>query len=343
MVEKLYTIIKDYRNHDNQSVTIDHLKTWIEQFDEADRSFIIDELAFVFKKTFFSKKRIQKIFIKGFNDIAKSNGYPSTIEYLKNCELLKLQPDGKSQPEMLRIIQDGLNENYAIQDNIYGSNSTKHKIYIDDVLCTGNTFHSNISDWVNSGDDILSQLKESSIDLTTIHLIVSEVHLKKKNGQFYYTFKEGFNKLYNSLAIFRLENDLLKPVEVDSSEIIKNYCAEVSDQASAYAEKNGYNPYSENFYRQIKEKEILFSSSENRSRLEQIFLTKGIEILNDSNVQKSNIRPLGYSLPSHKDCGFGLIGFTWRNIPNNTPLVFWYKSPNFTPLFTNKRIVPMFG
>lgn len=83
--------------------------------------------------------------------------------------------------------------------------------------------------------------------------------------------------------------------------------------------------------------ETFFSSPENRVRFENLLLVKGLEILNSVSVQKKNIRPLGFTLPSHKNFGFGTLCFTFRNVPNNTPLVFWYSSPIWQPLFKNKR------
>jgi hypothetical protein len=46
---------------------------------------------------------------------------------------------------------------------------------------------------------------------------------------------------------------------------------------------------------------------------------------------------LGFSLPAYKDFGFGTLCFTWRNIANNTPLVFWYKNKDFMPLFEKNQ------
>ena len=40
---------------------------------------------------------------------------------------------------------------------------------------------------------------------------------------------------------------------------------------------------------------------------------------------------------SLKNFGFGALCFTWRNIPNNTPLVLWYSYGGFTPLFKVSR------
>ena len=71
--------------------------------------------------------------------------------------------------------------------------------------------------------------------------------------------------------------------------------------------------------------------------MENAFLLKGIQILDNANSQIPNIRALGYSLPSSKNFGFGALCFTWRNVPNNAPLVFWYSGGGFTPLFKVTR------
>ncbi len=83
--------------------------------------------------------------------------------------------------------------------------------------------------------------------------------------------------------------------------------------------------------------EEFFTSIANRKRLEDIFLHRGITILNSANVSKPNIRALGYSLPTHKNFGFGALCFTWRNVANNCPIVFWYSGGGFIPLFVKHQ------
>ena len=129
---------------------------------------------------------------------------------------------------------------------------------------------------------------------------------------------------------------ILKPLEDHQNDLVNNYKNRVNEQVDNYIN----NKYSsdEAFYRpqNIPNNEEFFSSQENRIRYENILLKKGIEILKSSNPTKHNIRPLGYSLPSIRDFGFGTLCFTWRNVPNNTPLVFWYSKGDFMPLFPKK-------
>ena len=49
----------------------------------------------------------------------------------------------------------------------------------------------------------------------------------------------------------------------------------------------------------------------------------------------TNLRPLGLINPQYKIFGLGTHYFTWRNIPNNAPLVYWWEVPGhkWKPLF----------
>ncbi|MDQ3109751.1 MAG: hypothetical protein M3R17_07630 [Bacteroidota bacterium] len=85
--------------------------------------------------------------------------------------------------------------------------------------------------------------------------------------------------------------------------------------------------------------ESFFSSSANRIRFENIMLHKGLQIIENIQTRPSpGLRPLGFTSPSHKILGLGTLFFTWRNIPNNCPLAFWWRVPShsFQGLFPLK-------
>lgn len=93
-----------------------------------------------------------------------------------------------------------------------------------------------------------------------------------------------------------------------------------------YAYRKDENPAKENF----------FTSPENRIIYENILLQKGISIIEMiKSPVKPNLRPLGLINPNYKTYGLGTHFFTWRNIPNNSPLVFWWQveGHNWQPLF----------
>ena len=70
--------------------------------------------------------------------------------------------------------------------------------------------------------------------------------------------------------------------------------------------------------------EKYFTSADNRIRYEHILIEKDIYIISQIQGEvRCNVRPLGFIYPSYKTFGVGSLFFTWRNVPNNAPLVFW--------------------
>lgn len=337
-IKDLYEIIKDYRKDDGISISERRIANWINQFPESDRVFILTELKHVMDKIYFSKDRV-KSFLKGIVQKLKNKfGYATFKDLLDNTNFLDLQRAGKSQKKMLELLYEVLKDDFEYDYKNLGCNSNKHNIYIDDVLCTGNTFYNNLKDWVTEkGKDRLNKLRSNEINLTVFYMFIADKYYRKKKGQFYYRVSEDFTNFINVLSVYWFKDEILKPVEADVSKIVEDYKEKIESWANSHAESRGFESYKPDFYRNEISPEKFYSSIENRKRLELIFLKKGVEILNSSNVTKTNIRPLGFSLPAYKDFGFGALVFTWRNIANNTPLVFWYDSKNFTPLFVNKR------
>ncbi len=77
----------------------------------------------------------------------------------------------------------------------------------------------------------------------------------------------------------------------------------------------------------------IFSSDEGRELLEQQFLAKGAYIRTVCPLLNKYQRPLGNMLL--ETLGFGSTIVTFRNCPNNAPLVFWAGDPWY-PLFQRK-------
>ena len=337
-IKEFYSIIKDYRKDIGLGISKERITISINQFRENDRVFILEELICIFKKRYFSKDRAKDFLKWVLKELKKHLSYSSYKELLDNSNFLDLQAKGKSQNDLLELFYEILKEDFEYDISKLGSQSKKHNIYIHDVLCTGNTFFNDLKDWVNEdGNNRLEDLRSKKIDLTVFYMAMTRKYYEKKRRQFFYNVSSDFRDLYNSFTGFWLEDELLKPIEENLSEFILEYQEKVEQQVNIYAKEQEYERYESDFYRNEINQETFYSSAENRERLELIFLNKGIEILNNSNVTKENVRPLGYSLPSYKDFGLGMLFFTWRNVPNNTPLVFSYKNSSFTPFFVTTR------
>jgi hypothetical protein len=334
LIREVYQILQDYRIDEENygGMTPERIYRWVLQFDEADRIFILGELKFIFKERYFSKTRVLLFLQDTIRTLTNDLGYTNETDFLDNAHFLNLQRKGKSQDKLLELLFVHLKNDYKYDTDNIGSKSKKHYIYIDDILCTGNTFFNNMKQWIESRQE--TKIQSNEITVNVAYIFIAKKSYDRKLNQLYHS---KFSKVVKSQALFWIDKEILQPILPNQPDIVTAYEAKVIRQAHDHAEGR-YN-YPSNFYRNATEINAEgYSSYENRVKLENILLKKGVEILNNVNeITKSNIRPLGYSLPSYKDFGFGALAFTWRNVPNNTPLVFWYSSRGFMPLFENVR------
>lgn len=343
LIDKMHDLLKTYRaneSDDEHVVSKEKIKRWINQFSDSDRVFVLSELNHIFEKAYFARSRTASAFFVMICNEAKNFNYDKVEDFLDNSFFIDCQKEGKSQKIILAIIKKVLNAK-GYDFNKVGCKSHKHFLYVDDVLCTGKTFFDNIFEWLNLENDSIKNIKklaDKKITLTALYLGLDVEAFDKKIGQLYFKFNTNFSALIRRRFVFLLDINIIKPVDLQD-EFVLDYQQVITRQANEYADSNGFKPYKEEFYRDDKafNEKSVFTSEANRVRLENIFLKKGIEILDKVNVSKNNVRSLGYSLPSTKNFGFGTLFFTWRNVPNNAPLVFWYRSAEFEPLFDNVR------
>lgn len=353
LIDEIFEQLRDYRADElfpNVKMTKNRIKLWVEQFDEGDRVFILTELKHIFSTRYCSKVSV-RIFLKAVVDkLTKDLGYKSVSDFLRMTVFLDLQPNGKSQKVMLKLLSELLLEDYQFNIQDCGSVQKKHFIYIDDVLCTGNTLIQDIKEWsagpYSPDKTNLQAIKDKSAELICTYIFIHAKNYQKKKAEMRHKIDEAIStnhKMYRRMEIENNEGSILAsldfifPLETEEQEILE-YKEKIIAQVDEHTQR--YNSTSpEEFFRTAgrPQEEKLFTSSENRNRFETIMLKKGIYILNHSNTRIKNMRALGFSLPSQKSFGFGTLCFTWRNIANNTPLVFWYAGGGFYPLFVKNQ------
>lgn len=352
LINSIYQTLEDYRADENSPVprmTAERIRNWINQFDNELRIPILTELDNIFKKRYCSKSKVKDFLDQVIQVLTKDFAFKSATEFLKNSDFLNLQPEGKSQRIMLSLLDELIQEKYELSLADCGTTSKKYSIYIDDILCTGLTLISDIKDWAKQSFSLNKTNAEAVADNSTI-LVFAYVFLHKKNylKKVFEMKKKISDEISTKHKMYRLisiENDLnttskldfIYPIEEGQTDRVTSYKNEIANKVDAHV--NGRWSTKEEFYRppNLPTKEDFFSTSENRIIIENAFLQKGIEILDTANSQIPNMRALGYSLPALKDFGFGALCFTWRNVPNNAPLVFWYSGGGFTPLFKVTR------
>lgn len=339
IAKDIVDIINDYENNE---MTVDHVLTWVNQFAEIDREFILNELVGIFKKTYYPKNKCIEILKEYIEFLSKHHQYTSINDFLANTIFLDLQGEEASQKELLALLNSILLKNYSISIKDCGKKQI-HYVYLDDVLATGNRTFTDLSNWLKAQNEIdpnitnYDYIKRENIKLNICFFCL---HTWGYNNVEYRLMMEFDEKIKKHLSFFRyyaVENNIkahnaklnqMLPIDNEDNEI-KAYL-----NTLIYADK-----FEDRAFRKSTQpsKEELFSSSENRIRLENIFLKKGIEILQQvHNLTVKQIRPLGYTIKSHKTFGLGTLFFTFRNIPNNCPIVFWWGS-KWHPLFRVKN------
>jgi len=353
LITSIYRTLEDYRADENRPdvrITKDSIRNWINQFANDLRIPILTELDNIFKKRYCSKSKVKDFLDQVIQDLTKDFGFKSADEFLKNSDFLNLQPEGKSQSIMLSLLNELIKEKYDLSLSDCGTTSKKYSIYIDDILCTGQTLISDIKNWsemeFSRGKSNKQAVADGSTVLVFVYLFIHKKNYYKKKAQMKHKISYAVADNHKIYRLVEIENiidvnskyDLIFPQEISQPQIVIDYKNEIIEQVDNHTKK--YNKIStEEFYRPNGQpaKELFFTSPKNRIIVENAFLKKGIEILRNANSQIPNMRALGYSLPSLKDFGFGALCFTWRNVPNNAPLVFWYSGGGFTPFFKVNR------
>lgn len=344
LVEQVYNKIKDFRKDEGVQITRENIREWAEQFED-DAEFMLTETDNVLDKTYLTKEEAVELFRKYIRDHLQRYKYNDIVSYLQDVCYLRLQPEGKSQNVIVDMVEEIIRSDYGLNVEDYKDYPKKLYVYFDDVLITGGTLGNDLADWINEGN--------RKIELNN-HTIGLEVNLIVEH------------RFGHNMMLYRLENITCKGLKTDNIHIWRYYEVEnhlklpyvyggqklnavaipvketLPTEAIQYWENLSANRHSEYAFRPEGRpaKEVYFTSAENRIRYEKVLVEKGLFIISQIQGEvKTNIRPLGFIYPSYKTLGVGTLFFTWRNVPNNSPLVFWWDVPghNWKPLFPAKR------
>jgi len=352
LIQEIYELIRVYRSDEglpNVQMTANRIRTWIGQFDEADKVFILTEMKSILEKRYCSKQKVRDFLKEAVDVLTPHYKYASPSDFLLETVFLDLQRPNKSQPTLLKLMKEVLQEQFQFNMDNCGTRLKKNYIYLDDVLCTGNTLFQDIRTWVNTNDSdgqsYLLKLQSGNTRLIFLYLFIHETNYHKKRAQFRYQIAQNFDTCYILFRKFEIENgvttklEVIMPTNENQPEIVTAYQQRIEEKVNAYCDEKKIKQPNPEFFRQPNQPttEQFFTSSANRKKFENILLHRGIRILNSATTNIPNLRALGYSLPTHKNFGFGTLCITWRNVPNNCPIVFWYSGGGFTPLFVKHQ------
>lgn len=336
-LNQIYETIKDYRNDDGIYINKDHIQEWANQFGD-DAEFILKEFAHIVKQVYISKKEGYKYIESVLDFLQKEYKTANVMTLLCDTQFLLLQPEGKSQHKLMDMLDEIVLNKTEHHISEYDNYPKRHFIYIDDVLASGKTIGDDLIEWIEK-DDHCNKIKNKQIDLKVI-LICS--HSLGLSFQFYRISKLldiNANSLIHVKDFYRIENNtkdyapklnIAMPIKDYLTQSAINYfdALQADEKYSKYGFRDDNTPKIETF----------FTSKENRIKYENILVNKGIELLNTTNKVGSYTRPLGLVNPKYKTLGMGTHFFTWQNVPNNCPIVFWWEVPgcSWIPLFTKK-------
>ena len=344
LIDQVYDKIKDFRKDEGVQITREGIRDWALQFGD-DAAFMLSETDNILGKTYLTKEEAVVLYKKYIKEHIKRYKYADVDAYLRDVSFLRLQPAGKSQNVIVDMVEEIIQTEYGLNVVDYTNYPKKLFIYFDDVLISGGTILSDLSKWINQ-DDRIAKLNSHSIKLE-VSLIVEHCL-----GQSITTYRLGkfecpgldtsnieirrFYEVENHLKLpFVFGGQNLNAVAIPIKETLSAEAIKYWDELDA----QGHPEYA--FRPENRPaKEEYFTSAENRIRFERILVDKGLYIINQIQGEiKPNVRPLGFIYPSYKTLGVGTLFFTWRNVPNNSPLVFWWDVPghNWKPLFPAKR------
>jgi hypothetical protein len=348
--EQIFEIIKDYQCDYAErkfEITVEHIVAWANQFGD-DAEFVLKELLHFLPEIYISKEKAKDLLRVRLLEIQKFYGYKTMNEMVINTHFFNLQKGYKSQSEILSIVDDILQSEFMVNYKESIDAPKTNFIYFDDVLATGGTVYKDLATWLETKGDgqnenykaIINRSKTLAVSLFCYH----SFGFSNMEWRLMKQFDDKIKKVLLVGTDYVVENHIktkwiaekqklncVYPIE-DQSKSTMDYLSSLeaeNDSVPAFRPSN------------LPKKETFFSSPENRIKLENIFLEKGVELL--GKVQTANPdqrkRPLGDTVRSHKTFGTGTLFFTWRNISNTCPLVFWWDvtGHDWLPLFCVKN------
>lgn len=319
LADSIADTVGDYRNDEIGGRSSEDVLDWVGQFDAANRLAILTEMDHVLKKVYISRETAES-FLRTIATHKELVG-DDPEAFWCDTQLLQIQQGGRSQSELVGIFDDVLQDECEIGCEDCDGEETF--VYLDDAVFSGNRLLNDLRPWIAN----------DAPDRATVHVVVMALHT---GGWHYATSRleqvaaKAKKKIkFKGLRVIELED---RRNSVDECDVLRPRA--IPKEAAAYAKllttagypavlrtKDGCGPAE------------IFSTENGRNLLEQEFLKKGVAIRDMCPLLPENARPLGYQVL--KTLGFGSLLVTWRNCPNNAPLVLWAGNP-WLPLFPRK-------
>lgn len=336
LIAGIADIVADYRQDDGVQIGAEDVATWVDQFDRADRKHVLRETHAVLSARYYTREETIAFLDTMVRRFAKDFSGGSVKKLLAETAFIDVQEEGKSQKAMLALLDEVIAP-HGVSVVECGGKTPKRYVYLDDVLCTGNTAFHDMRDWWLDQDSrglVRQDALPADVQVLYVFMVLHGKNWLKLCARFRHNHaliqRTAPNTVWRGIAVENTIDvssalDFVFPRREGLSDAAETYFKQLNVAASEVFRPNGWPTH-----------ERLFTSSEGRDAFERALVTRGLDIIGSVGTHKENMRPLGYTLPSQKSLGFGALAFTWRNVPNNSPLVFWHDSPIWTPLFKKR-------
>lgn len=313
LVSSIAARLADYRDGQIPRINDARVLTWCNQFDEGDRPTILRETERILSKTYITRA-IAQGYVKSLLRDARLVGADPEA-FWKSVGFLRIQQTGASQVDMLALLDECLKAEFKGLTAESAASTNQTYLYLDDALFSGTRVKNDINTWAEAND-----VRDATVLVVCLAAYTGgEWHAK--------------STLQNSLAARRVKVDFLPRFKLESrrSEArdasvlwltsVPENDAHVESWKATLRRQDWFVPRPPGG----RASKSLFSSEESRHIIEQAFFKKGAYIYSLSGNPEEKMRPLGYS--NLETPGFGATVTSYRNCPNNAPLVLWWGDP----------------
>lgn len=312
LIQKLISIVGDYKAGKIAPFDEAHVNKWLAQFPGESQVPLLGELNHVLSRTYLRKLEISNF----FKDVLITPNIRTDI--FLTTSLLDIQGAGNSQRDCIEMFNGELNiaTKRIAQIN---SRNAEHYLYLDDVIFSGQRMRTDIANWLVNSAPQQCSLYIVTHTTHTLSLWFSENFIKNKitaTGK-QISVKFIYKELIEDRLYYTYSADVLRPVDHNWNRTIKNYINGLT-KPPTYRQPGSVGT------------KAFFSSEGGRQLLENEFLAAGTHIREICRHFSVNHRPLGFM--KLESLGFGTMIVSYRNCPNNAPLALWAGDPWY-PLF----------
>lgn len=305
--------IGTYRQHELQPPIVPsaaHVDRWITQFTPANQLGLLREFNHILSNSFITEDTMIGFLTTQLRNEDLVGRDPAA--YWANANFLRIQKDGQSQKEMLKLFDVCLKSAFGLSIADCGSPKGDY-IYLDDVIFSGGRVGTDLEAWIEKQAPPAARV----VVLVMVTHSLGEYQLKKRINGAIQASKKKIEVTYMRALEFenrlryRDQAEVLWPCSLPNDQGVRDYVS---------AEKKfPFQPRTP-----TQQSHGPFSSQDGRKLVEHELLIAGVHIRSKGNVAPVN-RPLGHGFFG---VGFGSMLTTYRNCPNNCPLALWWGDPH---------------